>query len=193
MVLLKGLNIATAAMLMAVTMGAFAIECNQISPNLDKEGDAYFNIEKIKLPTKQQEAQISNLFSLFAGHRLHGYAISTECVGPEKHAKKKMTKELISAEIQELSEGALVIAVEFVNEKKKVSHSERLRYFGHNNPFKIVKLSNDSLVVISKLRINKALNEDITTISASGRSLTLTITRYRNGYFAYHRNIQLHS
>jgi len=176
----------SAIMLMAVSLSATAIECNQQSPNYIKEGDAYFDIPQADPLSSQQQAEISRLFSAFQGRRLKGNGTVTECFGPEKSPRMVVTQEDISAEIQKLSGGKLVIGFEVSNRKKKVSHNETLKLFGDKNQYQLIELTNNELKLRSRLRIRKHMDEELVDISIKNNSLVIDVTRFVNGYFAVH-------
>jgi len=182
-----------AFLLMALSLNASAINCNQESPNHKKEGKQYFDIIKPDNLTRQQKSNISKLFKKFAGENLRGNSSITECMGSVKNARKKITSETINAELKQYSDGGIVIPLESFNESKKVIHSEKLDYFGYNNQHHINELTNNKIIVSYKLRKKKILNEEITELSVNNNTLTIKTTRYVGGYFALQqiRNLSL--
>jgi hypothetical protein len=98
---------------------AFAVNCNDISPYFKKEGDSYFDIEDIDPLTRKQKSGIKELFSQFENKKLVGSRSFVNCIGPESNAKKTTTKTEISAELNQQSDGEIVIRIESYNRKKQ--------------------------------------------------------------------------
>ena len=66
-------------------------------------------------------------------------------VGPESRAKETTTKTEISAEINQQSDGMIVIKMESYNRKKKTTENINLSYFGHDSSDEIIKLTSKNL------------------------------------------------
>lgn|GEM_PF-4563142 len=170
---------------------AHAIECNAESPNLKKQGDAYYDIKGPAPLTRSQKKQISRLFSKLNGEQLEGKGTFTECTGPERIARKLTRHETLKGEISENSAGQITVRLEAYQISKKVTRLETLRYFGNLNPHHISELTNNKLVVYTKLRKNKIFIEEITEFNFENSLVSIEITRYNGGYFASHYVITL--
>lgn len=165
---------------------AHAIECNAESPNLKKQGDAYYDIKGPAPLSRSQKTKISRLFSRLDGEQLEGKGTFTECTGPERIARKLSRDETIKAEISNDTAGKITLRLEAYQIDKKTTRLETLRYFGNLNPHHISELTNDKLVVYTKLRKNNIFIEEITEFAFMSNSVSIEITRYIGGHFASH-------
>jgi len=183
--------------LIIFSFNAYAVKCNEESPNHKLEGESYFDVEEASSLTNQQKAKIAKLFSRFINKRMQGSSTQIECTGPERIAKQIRKTEVIEdARISQQSDGKLLIKLELFSEEKRATHSERLRYFGYNNHYLINKISDDNVVISYKLRKPSSKGalfiEEITDISIRKRGLTITETRYIGGYFAVQHIRKIH-
>jgi hypothetical protein len=176
----------------ATSSNVFAVNCNDKSPYFEKEGDSYNEIEDVKPPTKKQKSNLNELFSRFENKSLTGSRSLINCIGPESAAKKTTTKTELTAELEQLSNGKVVINIESYNRKKRTTGDINLSYFGTNSPDRIIKLTNNKLEIRSKFRQRAEINEEVTKISVKSRKLTIVTTSYRFGRFAYKSTIKLH-
>ena len=184
------------AIIFTTSADAFAVNCNDKSPYFNKEGDSYYDIEDIDPLTRKQKSKIKELFSRFENKNLVGSRSFINCIGPESSAKKTTTKTELSAELNQQSDGMIVIKIESYDRNKGKTEHINLSYFGDNNPDKIIKLTNNKLVIRCKFRrsVNRSpcLNEEITEISVKNKALTIETAAYRFGQFAFHSTIKLH-
>jgi len=175
--------------LIIFSFNAYAVKCNEESPNHKLEGDKYFDIEEASSLTRQQKDKISKFFSRFINERMEGDSTQIECIGPERIAKKITKNEVIeSARISQQSDGKLIVKLELFSEVKNATHSETLRYFGYNNQYLINNISDDNLVISYKLRrpggAGVIFIEALIDMTIKNKKLTITETRYIGGYFA---------
>lgn len=180
----------------AISPDVFAVNCNDESPNLKKEGDSYYDVKDKGPLTRQQRSRIKELFSRFENKTLTGNRSFINCIGPESAAKKTTTKTEITATINQQSDGKIVIKVESFNRKRKTTEIINLSYFGNGDSGEIIKLTKNNLILRNKFRRSAyhapSLHEEITEISVKKRALTIITTTYRSGYFASHSTIKLH-
>lgn len=165
---------------------AHAIECNAESPNLKKQGDEYYDIKGPVPLSHSQKTKISRLFSRLNGEQLEGKGTFTECTGPERIARKQTRDETIKGEASKDSTGKVTFRLEAYRVDKKTTRLETLRYFGNLNPHHISELTDNKLVVFTKLRKNNIFVEEITEFAFGDNSVRIEITRYIGGYFASH-------
>jgi len=175
--------------LIIFSFNAHAVVCNEESSNHKIEGEGYFDIEEPSPLTRQQKDKISKLFSRFISERMEGNSTTTECIGPERTARKITKNEVIeSARISQQSDGKLTVKLELFSKAKNSTHSETLRYFGYNNLYHINKISDDNLVISYKLRrpggAGVIFIEALIDMTIKNKKLTITETRYIGGYFA---------
>jgi hypothetical protein len=175
----------------ATSSNVFAVNCNDKSPYFEKEGDSYNEIEDVKPPTKKQKSKLNELFSRFENKSLTGSRSLINCVGPEGSAKKTTTKTELTAKLEQLSDGKIVINVETYDRKRKTTRDINLSYFGSNGREKIIKLTSNKLKIRGKYRQRAEINEEITNISVKSRKMTIVTTAYRYGRFAYKSTIKL--
>ncbi len=176
--------------LIIFSFNAYAVKCNQESPNHKLEGDSYFNVEEASSLTREQKDKISKIFYRFINKRMEGNSTQIECIGTERTAKQITKSEVIEdARITQQSDGKLDVKLELFSEAKNATHSETLRYFGYNNHYHINSISDDNLVISYKLRKPSSggsiFIEEITEMSIKKRNLVITETRYIGGYFAF--------
>lgn len=171
---------------------AYAIECNEESPNLKKQGNEYYDINGPDPLTRSQKNRISRLFSKLDGKQLEGEGSFTKCIGPERIARKVTESETLKGKVSEDSTGQITFRLEAYQIRKKATRLETLQFFGNNNPHHISELTDNKLVVYTKLRKNKIFIEEITEFIFNDGSINIKTTRYNGGHFAYQYVKNLH-
>ena len=178
-------------MLLFSCSGAFAVECNDVSPYFQLEGDAYYDIEEVEPITDKERRQISKLISYFENKNLIGTGSYFECIGPEKSPRQKISTTELTADLTQYSDGKLAIQIESFNAEINLGEREKLEFFDANSPHEIIELTEKSLVIRTKLRQSSIFNEEITQFSRKGRRLTITTTRYLGTVFGFQHTREL--
>ena len=178
--------------LIATPFSAFATSCNEESPYLKTLGDGYYDIDVTPTLTGRQKSAISKMFSPFENKRLVGNGKLVDCIGPENNAKKITTTTMLSAQLSQQSDGKVALNINAFDKHKKSSQLITLDYFGYNNPYRIIMLSDNRLILSYKIRQKKIMKEALTEISLSSRSLTIKTDYYISGHFGYQNTWNLH-
>ena len=171
------------------SFSVLAIECNDASPNLKKQGDKYFDINEAPKLTKQQINTLKKLVSSVK-KRVEGSSVITVCKGPVNQLTKEIIREKLSAKINLNSDGELTIDIEAYDLRKKITYPDSLDYFGKNSQYMIDELVESGFVVSRKIRKKTGrpgfttFVEDLTRLNVVNGKLTIRTFRYINGYFA---------
>lgn len=177
---------------------AAAISCYEESPAHAKEGDKYYELTEERPLTRKERKLIQQFFSSFPGTRLEGHSEVTDCVGTEKSARKRVSKEKLKGKMTLSSSGELELELHLENPVKKTTYDETTRYFTGDRLFEIKKIDKDRMIVESKYRSfhyagkGSQLVEDIIVFKRNGNTLSITTTRYIGGYFAVELKRTLH-
>lgn len=175
-------------LLLASSPVAYAIDCQEKSPNYIKQKEKYFDLTDAKPLTRSQRDAVKNIFNPLKS-RLTGTGTLTYCKGKSEDYKVITVKEKIKMQYRIQSNGALTIDLDIENLKKKSSYSETIQAFSSGANFKLDSISDNSITMIEKLRRAypngfSRLIERIATITVNDGKLDLQITQYHNGYFA---------
>lgn len=181
---------------------AVAVSCYEKSPDYTKQGEEkYYNLTDSKPLTRKQHKSIKQFFSPFLNSRLEGSNVLTDCIGPEKSAKKKLTKEKLKAKMSLLSSGELALELDIENPAKNTTRNETIRYFTDDRVYVIKSIDKNRIVVQSKQRISRPIRmgrigtlfiEDLIVFKRNGDTLDITTTRYHFGHFAVEFKRTLH-
>lgn len=181
------------SVLMFISLNTMAVNCEEASPNLNIDGDMYFDVSGAGQLTKDQKNRIRRLFSLING-RWEGQGYKSYCV---ENKKKNFSYE-VKANVEQYSDGQLIFKFNSFDLASRSLRDETLKFLGSNNMYHITKLTEDTIGLYVKYRRPNAnrkttsLIEEIIEITGSKKSLKLSTTQYLNGYFAEEFDRVLH-
>ena len=193
-ILYKGL---LTLLIISAPISSYAVDCNSQSPALIKDGDKYYNLINTDPLSRSQNKAVTKLSSLIKG-RWNGNGSTTVCKGTINNSKKDIEKLNLEANITKSSDGKLSLSFSINNLTKTSKKDETLNFFGQKNVHEIISINDNSMQLSSKYRRKGGIKnaaimiEEITDISASNNSLTVTTTVYINGYFSNEIERKLH-
>lgn len=174
------------------SLNAFAVSCDEISPNLRKEGDSYYSNFDVNPLTTNQKKDVKRIVSSVKS-RLQGEGVFTECWGSSTNQRKVVTKERVSAKFNIESDAIIEIRLSVHDIKNKTNTNETLNYFSRKDGYSLVNITNDSITLSRRFREKSGrkgstLIESIVKLSVSNGVLTINEMQYLNGHFSYLRN-----
>lgn len=181
------------SVLMFFSFNTMAVNCEEASPNLNEDGDLYFDVSAAGELTKNQRNRIRKFLSLIDG-RWEGRGDKSYCV---QNKKQNFVYE-IKANVEQHSDGQLIFEFSSLDTASRSLRNETIRFLGSKNLYHITKLTEDTIGLYVKYRrpnANRkttALIEEIVEITGDKKSLKLSITQYLNGYFAEEYERVLH-
>ncbi|MDH5392035.1 MAG: hypothetical protein OEY11_02490 [Gammaproteobacteria bacterium] len=193
------INICTRSMLTLLTLvyafNASAINCEEQSPTLIAEGDAYYNFEENNALTRQQKQTVDTLFAK-TKKRLEGQAVEIYCVKNNDVFEEVSKTQQLKASLDIASDGKVIMDLAVYVPEQKTGFNEIIEYLNMNSTFAIKQLSANKMRVSTKYRRvqgtnTSSLHETIADFSVNNGVITLRTTLYINGYFALARNMQL--
>jgi len=171
--------------LSSMSLIAQAVTCDEASPNLEQDGDLYFDIVGAGSLTAKQSNRIKKLINLIDG-RWQGSGSKSYCV----ENKLKVFSYKLEAEVEKHSDGKIIFKVNSLENQTKSMRDETFRFLGSGNQYHITKLTENSLGLYIKYRRPNAdrkatvFIEEIVEINGDKKSLSFNITQYLNGYFS---------
>lgn len=172
---------------------SYANTCFSKSPNLESQGDNYYNLrDKGLLPRKDQKL-LNTFFKSLKG-RWSGRAEVLTCFGSMKSPKAARASIKKSSKFSNPSVGNLAIRSTDTYLKQKIIKNSTVKLsYGSSGTF--ISLDQENrFSAIKKFRISNTRNrivEEIYSIEQRGNNLHLTINQYTNGYLSSRESWQL--
>ena len=177
--------------------GAYAYKCEAESPRHKEQQEAYFELDDHVVLTAEQRDTMNKLFESLLGEWVGGVE-DIICVPTGDSAKPYTNRGKATAEIQVAATGFLHIQVDKKyrdGPDETTSTIEILQLFGDDIIFEL-KVSKDSIYAVEKHRAKNVqrgsrLVESEITLTVNGRSLTIEISSFTNGYLVGKQKLNL--
>lgn len=169
--------------------------CESTSPNFHGGHDAYYDLDvKISLSGREKD-RLSDFFNSLSGD-WEGRLLHIECKGPAGDLTAEFKEAILKAEIKHQGYGVLRIDYDTDFYEEKISRINNIKTLGDDHIYSIDFMDEGRLSFSEKYRRRNAkgaalLVENIYEIQSNDYGLTINITSYYNGYFAWREEMNV--
>ncbi|OZG73332.1 hypothetical protein BTA51_09870 [Hahella sp. CCB-MM4] len=182
----KGLKYLSLVALLA-SKTTLAAECFAPSPNLQKEGDDYYELKKTYQWDSDESKLLEDIYRALEGDWT-GHVTEFECFGSDKNPRKKLAEASVEARITEstnllfrMSTEKEYLSSKIVRNEVYHAYNSRILYSGTVKPNYV---EGSDRMHIANARGGARLQEAVQSISLSGEQVSITRLIYINGYLA---------